>query len=496
MEVINQMNKYTIINLKLKGYSNRMISKELGINRKTIGKLWHEYCEAQEKLKSQALSEQEREQLTLRIISGNRYDVSTRSRRKLTPSVESRIIDILENEDLKTKRLGLTHKQRLSCQQIYEILNHEGVDIGLTTVTNFIRRQRMKKEIFIRQDYALGQRAEFDFGEVKLMVRGKVITVTLAVFSAPASQYRWARLYQSQNQKVFLDAHVRFLNEVQGVYQEIVYDNMKNVVKRFGSKHEKELNPELLKMALYYGFDVNVTNCYSGHEKGTVENSVKVIRNKVFAQRYEFDDLNQANDFLTKQLQLLNETSQLEEEKYHLKPVGPPYEIAEFSIHRVDKYGCIQLETNYYSVPDYLIHHQVVVKNYPQHIIITCQNEIVCEHKKINGMKQFSLKLNHYLKTLSRKPGALNNALALKQIPQLHTIYQSYFKTNPREFIMLLIQNQHLPLESLIEKLQEPQITGLSSSQQSQDNLLFHSLNQLKQLSDLHTQGEPHDSVH
>lgn len=432
MEVINQMNKYTIINLKLKGFSNRKIAKELGIDRKTIGKLWTEYCDAQEKLKSQTLSEQEREQLTLRVISGNRYNVSTRSRRKLTPSVESRIIEILDAEDLKTQRLGATHKQQLSCQQIYEILNHEGIDIGLTTVTNFIRQQRLKKEVFIRQDYELGERVEFDFGEVKLMVQGKVTTYTIAVFAAPASQYRWARLYQSQNQKVFLDAHVCFLNEVQGVYQEIVYDNMKNVVKQFGSKNEKELNPELIKMALYYGFKVNVTNCYSGHEKGTVENSVKVIRNKVFAQRYEFEDLNQANDYLTQKLQYLNKTSQIEEEKRHLKPVGPPYEIAEFSIHRVDKYSCIQLETNYYSVPDYLIQHQVVVKNYPQHILITSQNEVVCEHKKINGTKQFSLELNHYLKTLNKKPGALNNALVLKQVPQLHTIYQSYFKTNPQ----------------------------------------------------------------
>ena len=63
---------------------------------------------------------------------------------------------------------------------------------------------------------------------------------------------------------------------------------MKNVVskstleKRERAKpgFEKELNPDLIKMAMYYGFTVNVTNCFKGNEKGHVENRVKVLRNQ------------------------------------------------------------------------------------------------------------------------------------------------------------------------------------------------------------------------
>ena len=38
LEVINLMDKYAIINLKNKGYSNRETSKILKINRKTVAK--------------------------------------------------------------------------------------------------------------------------------------------------------------------------------------------------------------------------------------------------------------------------------------------------------------------------------------------------------------------------------------------------------------------------------------------------------------------------
>ena len=76
---------------------------------------------------------------------------------------------------------------------------------------------------------------------------------------------------------------------VQGVYREVVYDNMRNVVKKFIGKNEKELNEDLIKMSIYYGYEINVTNCFSGNEKGHVEGSVKIIRNHVFAASYEFN---------------------------------------------------------------------------------------------------------------------------------------------------------------------------------------------------------------
>ena len=120
----------------------------------------------------------------------------------------------------------------------------------------------------------MGYRAEFDFGEVKCLINQQRRTLTIAVFSCPASGYRWGKLYESANQQVFLDAHICFFEQLQGVYSTVVYDNMRNVVKRFVGRHEKELNDELVKMALYYRFEPVVTNPYGGHEKGHVEKSV------------------------------------------------------------------------------------------------------------------------------------------------------------------------------------------------------------------------------
>lgn len=44
------MDKHTIIRLKLEGDSNRTITENLGINRKTVAKYWNEYKDLQIKL--------------------------------------------------------------------------------------------------------------------------------------------------------------------------------------------------------------------------------------------------------------------------------------------------------------------------------------------------------------------------------------------------------------------------------------------------------------
>ncbi|MGL9768997.1 hypothetical protein [Enterococcus sp. DIV0806c] len=145
-------------------------------------------------------------------------------------------------------------------------------------------------------------RTEFDFGEVKCLINQQKRTLTLAVFSCPFSGYRWGKLYESANQQVFLDAHICFFEQLQGVYSTVVYDNMRNIVKRFVGRHEKELNDELVKMALYYGFEPVVTNPFSGHEKGHVEKSVPVLRRKVFIKQYEFESIGHAQRHLDQSL--------------------------------------------------------------------------------------------------------------------------------------------------------------------------------------------------
>jgi hypothetical protein len=57
----------------------------------------------------------------------------------------------------------------------------------------------------------------------------------------------------------------------------------------------------------------------------------------------------------------------------------------------------------------------------------------------------------HYLNTLLRKPGAINNSVALKQIPRLKAIFDTHYKDKPKQFIEEFLENKHLEIDEIID---------------------------------------------
>jgi transposase len=443
------MDKYTIIKLKQEGLSNREIERTLKIDRRTVADYWNEY-----ELLQLELAKPDADILAIqeRIVSEPKYDSSNRKPRKYTKEVDEALNEILEEEQKKDIVLGSRHKQSLTMEQIHYLLVKEGHDISYSTIASKIKEKRNKaKECFIKQSYEYGERLEYDFGEVTLMINGITRKYHMAVLSSPAADFRWAYLYKNQKKEVFMDSHVRFFEMLQGVYKEVVYDNMKNVVTKFIGKNEKELNKDLLNLALYYGFSINVTNCFKGNEKGHVEGSVKIIRNYVYAIKYEFPSFEHAQAYLESQLCKLNENNKIIEEKAYLLQYKPKLELANISINKVNKYSFVRVENNFYSVPEYLVGRNVNVKSYVDRIVIYSNNSMVCEHKKIDGSNETSIDIKHYLNTFTRKPGALKNSDALKSIPKLKIIYDEYFTTNPRKFIEVLIDNKERSIDETIK---------------------------------------------
>lgn len=490
------MDRYSIIKLKKKGKSDRAVARDLGIDRKTVAKYWKNYKESLDSLSANC-SETELLKIQEEIVNAPQYDASRRTPYKYNESIDRFLDEILETENEKSRLLG-NHKQHLTNAQIYDMVKEAGFDIGLTVVSDHIKQKRdRKKEVFIRQEYDYGERCEYDFGEVKLVIGGIAGTYHLAVIASPASNHRWAYLYTNQKKDVFLDSHVRYFQLRGGVPKEMVYDNMKNVVHRFIGKNEKELNTDLLKMALYYGFEINVTNCFSGNEKGYVENSVKELRKDIFAKRYRFENLEDAQVFLEKELIRINKDSFVDEERPFMNPAKPPLDLAVYSRNKVNKYSFIRVDNNFYSVPEHLVGHRVDVKQYVSKILVYAGGHLVAEHKKVDGFGQMQVEILHYLDTFERKPGALKNAKALKSKEALKTIYDSYFSTNPKKFIALLREHAQEDYQQLVTTMEtagkNPAIYENSSDAEMEDNILRNTKAQLKLVTGLYATGGVRD---
>lgn len=423
----------------MEGKSQREIERITGITTKTIRKYLKEY---QAELENLDKSDQ------MAVIEAPKYDVSHRKKLKLSDEVVSRIDYYLSiNEENRRNRM---YKQLMKKIDIFEALREEGIDIGYTTVCNYIKEKESVKEAFIRQSYALGETLEFDYGEVKLEIDGKLRTLNLGLFTTAHNSFHFGYLYRSKHMESFLDVHIRAFRTLSGVYKEVVYDNLKQGVKRFVENNKRELTDDLQKISLYYGFNPRFANKGKGNEKGHVERGVEYIRRKVFSRNTKFSSVKEANDFLTSKLKKLNAIQrpflnnrsplelQMEEQKF-LIPVVKEYDASRRLEARVNKYSLVIVDQVKYSVPDYLVDKFCNIKLYPEEVVISYRDNEVARHKRSFVPHSHVLDINHFLRTLKKKPGALHNATARHQQSQwLKQLYTNYYTDKPKDFIDLL----------------------------------------------------------
>lgn len=458
--------------------SQREISRELNIDRKTIRRYLREY----EKKKKELLNDPEGKDHALLIediCSRPNYHSSLRKKRKLTDEIIAKIqFYLAENRE---KRATGRSKQRKAKIDIHEALLEEGHDIGYTTVCNAVREiDGEEKEAYIRQEYLPGNVAEFDWGQVKLVIAGKLVVFEMSAFTAAKSNYRFADLYYHQKTEAFLDAHVNFFEDVGGIYREIVYDNTKVAVAKFVGKDDKKPTDDLLKLSIYYNFQFRFCNIGSPNEKGHVEKSVEFIRRKVFSKRDAFNSYEEARAYLQEELIKLNLRPQtlqngksamdiLALEKPYLLPKPPRYDAARIAEPRVNKYACISVDTCYYSVPDSLVGQFVFVKIYADRILCYHRDILVAEHRRIYGRNQWQIHISHFTKTLAKKPGALARSVALSQMePKLFDIYRKYYQESEKSFIALieLIKKVGInKVEAAIAELEKLHIKAVTTDQ-------------------------------
>jgi transposase/predicted transcriptional regulator len=435
--MINMANKQQIIIGYHEGKSQQAIAKSLGISRTTVFNYLQEYRAENAEVSKGLPSEG--------VVEAPRYKTTNRPRTKLTDEICG-LIDKYLAQNAEKRRLG-QRKQQVKNIDIHEALLRQSHDIGYSSVNAYIRTHRKKvREAYIRQHPIAGESVEFDWGEVKIKINGQLRVFQLAVFTCTYSNHRWAQLFDRQDMCSFLQAHVLYFSLVRKVYQEIVYDNMRTAVAKFAVRNkDKKATEALLKLSAYYCFSIRFCNAYRGNEKGHVERSVEYVRRKAFGLTDSFDSRDQANQHLLEILQQLNlrpaagQTQTIHQrhqqalEQMQPMPVSP-YDVGQLHRVKVDKYSCIKVDTNYYSVPDDLVGERLNVKIYPHQIIIyNADNQVIAKHERHRTRFQFYLQIDHYLITLSRKPGALKGSLTLLQAD---TTLRAIFKRNSQKSLL------------------------------------------------------------
>ena len=318
-------------------------------------------------------------------------------------------------------------KQRHTSRRIYHRLTEEhGYTGGESTVREYVHKHRARQRpVFIPLTYEPGVDAQVDFGEARVMMKGRPITVQLFVGRLCFSKIPFLTASPNQQQEALFEGHEKAFDFFGGVPRTIWYDRLSQAVRRSLPGHRPEEQEAFIAFRSHYLFESRFCNPREAHEKGLVENLVGYARRNFLVPVPEVDSFQELNDLLRQRClaeagrRLRGETQPVgelwEQERQHLLslPAHPFPCYRTVPVHP-NRLSMVTFQTNRYSVPVAHAGDVLFLRALVDHVEITDGTRVVATHERCYGHERDILDVFHYLPLLKKRPGAFDHAKPLK----------------------------------------------------------------------------------
>jgi len=185
----------------------------------------------------------------------------------------------------------------LKASRIFDMVKERGYDGARDHFRAVIARHRPRKaaEAFLRRPSLSGEEAQVDWGHFgHIEVDGARRPLVVFAMVLKWSRHAFVRFGVDMRTGAFLAHHQAAFEEFGGVPRVLLYDNLKSaVIERIGDAIV--FNKDLLAFAGHYRYEPRPCAPYRGNEKGSVERTIRDIRDSFWPARTWTDlaDLNQ-----------------------------------------------------------------------------------------------------------------------------------------------------------------------------------------------------------
>lgn len=371
--MLQNMDIEKILSLRSLGWGSKRISKELGVSRHTIRK----YIK----------------------LGGQMPSTTTRFRKLdgLKKWLESRYRKHRGNADVIRQELLAEHQCKVSLRTVERAVQH-------------LREEDLvKAKATIRFETPPGKQIQIDFGSTKINIAGEWVRVFLFVATLGYSRRLYVAPFLHERQNAWFSGIEGAFLHFGGITQEVLLDNAKSLVKSHDIASRAVIFNERFKaFSQYWGIQPIACSPYRARTKGKDERMVGYVKNNAIAGR-EFPHWEALVNHLQKWNAEIADTRIhgsieekpidrfMREEKQALKPfvLKPPFiqmrEI-ERTVH-VD--SCVELDTNYYSVPNRLVGQKVSVQVVDTEVrIYHLSTEVAC-HFVLEGRRKRAIEAEH-----------------------------------------------------------------------------------------------------
>ncbi|MCG8378149.1 MAG: IS21 family transposase [Proteobacteria bacterium] len=357
--------------LHQQGKGKKMIARTLGMSKNTV----KSYLD-----KLQDITSGKRgSQLTLKdLIKLENPELEAKFHPGNPAYKDDRYDHFMANMDFFHKELKGTGVSKRLLWEEYRQQNPDGY--GYSQFCWHLQQQQVASRPSMVLEHKPAEKLFIDFAGKKLHYvdkhSGEIIECQVFVACLPYSDYSFAMAVKGQSTEDFLYALSCCLQDLGGVPQALVPDNLKAAVTK-ANKYEPGINRALEDFANHYRTTVVPARAKKPKDKALVENQVKLIYSRVYAKlrNMQFFDLHSLNEAIAEKVKAHNQTRMQQkpwcreekfwaEEKKLLSPLpAERFEVKSYGELQVGKNNHIYLSENkhYYSVPYKLIGSKVKV---------------------------------------------------------------------------------------------------------------------------------------
>lgn len=348
------------------GMSVRQIARELGVSRRTVG----------------------------RVLTRVESERSGRQPTANTPRAPQRRPSLLdEHENFLRQLLG--RYPQMKVRRVLEELRGRGFTGGYTIVRLRIRelRPQPSKAPVIRFETPMGKQAQMDYStyDIDFVEEGRR-RVYLFSYLLSYSRRAYLRFVEAQDFATTIREHVRAFAYLQGVASVCLYDNMKVVVLR----HDEDgplYNPRFLAFATHYGFQPFACQPRRPQTKGKQERFFAYVASSLLNGR-TFRTLEHLNEVTrwwlanVADVRLQGKTQErplddhAREQPHLIALPAQPYDTAVVVYRVVNVEGLVAYQQNFYSVPWRWLGQALPLRITEDEVIIyTPQLEALARHR-------------------------------------------------------------------------------------------------------------------
>ena len=331
-----------------------------------------------------------------------------------TQRMESKRSSLLDPHKATIVRLLQHHDY--SAVQVMQKIQEAGYTGGYTILKEYIRQVRPpSKPAFLMLSFDPGECAQVDWGSAGLVQVGNTRRrLSFFVMVLAYSRMMYVEFVLSETQDQFLRCHERAFEYFGGIPKSVMIDNLKAGVLSHPLGEKAVFHPKYIDFANHYGFEITACNVRAPNEKGRVENGVGYVKKNFLngLKRDCFDAINPAvriwlDTIANPRIHGTTHKKPIElfkEERPKLLPLNlTPYDVGVSRPVTVNSQFRITFETNTYSVPAEYASKRVLLRTYPDQLVVYHEHNMIAEHIRNYDRRKDILNPDHQRKLLQQK---------------------------------------------------------------------------------------------